>query len=66
MRQLDVQPDRQPLFARVRALVRRFHHAGAAAGNHGKTRIREAFGDFPRLHADRMRCGQARRTENTH
>ena len=57
MRQLDVQPDRQPLFARVRALVRRFHHAGAAAGNHGKTRIREAFGDFPRLHADRMRCG---------
>ena len=54
MRQLDVQPDRQPLFARVRALVRRFHHAGAAAGNHGKPRIRQTFGDVLRLLIDRM------------
>ena len=63
VRQRNVQPHRRA-FARVRALVCRFHNAWPAAREHGKTRIRQ-----PPRHALRQ-CvfgrgdGQAGAAEN--
>jgi hypothetical protein len=45
VRQFDVQADRRRL-AGVRALVGRFHDAGAAAGDHREAGVGQFAGDF--------------------
>ena len=64
-RQFNVEPDGSA-FAGVGALIGRFHQTRAAAGDHGKARIRQfarnRFGQF----VDRVAGRNPRRPEDRH